>query len=1283
MIKVWCDVGGTFTDTIVEAIDSSGQVHRSRIKVLSSGVVHAKLIDWIAPDRIRVDVEATCDNFWIGAEILFLSLSNTPAFTSRVVSFDIKQSVIQLAEAIDLNVIAWTGDCDLIAGIEAPVLATRMLLGVPLNKPLPDQLDIRLGTTRGTNALLTRRGSKVAFVTTAPFRDLLLIGNQDRPDLFALAVKKRQPLYHNIIEVNERVLADGSIELPIDQLQVAEQMVALKASGIESIAICLMNAYKNPTHEQVVAKIARQLGFAEVSISSELSPLAKLVERSETTVVDAYLGPVVRSYLHRVFAQFGSGKNTSLRVMTSAGSLVDFRKYAGTDSVLSGPAGGVVALERISQSIGSDQSAPIIGLDMGGTSTDVCRLNGSARMKYEAIKANTRVITPTLDIHTVASGGGSICSFDGVQFNVGPQSAGANPGPACYSRSGPLTVTDLNLLTGRLPNDALPFEVSSSAAKNALHDLCKQASIPESDAIELAQGLRQIANEQMAAAVRAITIAEGIEPSGHVLVSFGGAAGQHICEIAAILNVDTIFDPNDAGILSAMGMGLASVARIGATSIYKRRYECNDVELAKEFEAIEAKLIDALHSERLDVSERIIERTIELRTCKTDMSLTVPWSDLTSIASAYHELHRVRYGYSRPELPLEITAIRSSIKVVSAAQWQLPNQAAWKEHVSRLTDGCVTSTSAESEPASIYSNTSWQTASRYNRDELTPNDIIVGPAIICSNSHTMVIEAGWAASVCHDRSLILKMLKSTDITQTAVANDLVLREVIAQRFAAIASQMGIVLEQTAISVNIRDRRDFSCAVFDREGYLIANAPHVPVHLGAMQTTVQHAIKTFPNMQPGDSFITNDPACGGSHLPDITLITPVFVLGTDQLAFFVANRAHHAEIGGIAPGSMAPTATKLIEEGVIIEMSYFTRATCDLTTEVKRMLTEAEYPSRLPNQNMSDLAAQAAANQRGVQALQELMSEIGNDRLQARVEDVLQITQRKVKAWIRSLSPHTCSFEDHLDDGTKIAVKLSFEGSELTVDFTGTGPMSTANFNAGLGIVQAAVMYVVRLMLQDSMPMNSGAMRAIKLNVPKGVLNPEFDVGLSQRPAVAAGNVETSQRVVDVLLGALGVCGASQGTMNNFLMGNASFGFYETIGGGTGATAESDGADAVHSHMTNTRLTDPEVLEQRYPIRLRKLAVRRGSGGSGLHQGGDGMIRQFEFLEDLDVSMITSRRMPHAPYGQSGGSSGQPGVNTHIDRNGIETPLPSSIQRKVMIGESIRMETPGGGGYGKS
>ena len=1297
--QVWCDVGGTFTDCFV--VLPSGK--RLNTKVLSSGVVKGTAESWLNENTF-IDSTRCKDpgRFWIGADVRWLDDTGAVFATHRCVGFVANTGAISierknsLAEAEDFpkrSLVRY----ELIAGLEAPVLATRMLLGCSLSEPLPP-LDVRLGTTRGTNALLTRKGEPCALVTTKGFADLVRIGYQERPELFALAVRKRIPLHHCVVEIDERLSADGSVLTPIAIQATERSLRDLFQTGIRSLAVCLLHSYCNPAHELAVERIANEIGFECVCVSSQVSPKIKAVFRAETSLVDAYLTPIVRSYLSLASSQFGENQDDHpdlrMRVMTSSGGLVAADLVRGKDTVLSGPAGGAVAIEALALAINEPRC---IGLDMGGTSTDVCRIDGKLQLEHETIKAGVRMMVPTLAIHTVAAGGGSICWFDGVSLRVGPQSAGAEPGPACYGRGGPLTITDLNLLSNRIDQDTFPFRLDVQAARERLNavlaDLNTKADSPQAEftAERLIEGFRRIANEHMAAAVRSISIAQGADPRQHALVGFGGAAGQHICEIAELLDIHHVIDPPEAGLLSALGMGLASIQRTLSRPIYKRIDRCDTSRVL--LVHAELKSMAQLEFQREGVAFDRVEDSyeLELRYAGSEGTIMVPvafpltenpfgFAEMSK--TRFAEMHLQRFGYNCPDKAIELVSLKGDFRAPS--QNRMP-------------------TIEAVEPPTLLPKPRRENANAvYLRQDFLPGQSVTGPALIVSTGSTTAVSSGWSVHVLSDKTLSIRrnrdVQNSASITTSSTSDfakelDPVTREVIAQRIAAIADQMGIVLEQTAVSVNVKDRRDFSCAVFASNGDLIANAPHVPVHLGAMSQTIRCLLQLFPAMQPGDCFVTNDPYQGGSHLPDITVVTPVFVEGASksrlhagrQADFFVACRAHHAEIGGVSPGSMAPTSTRLGEEGVVIPPMYLARQGNDRSLDVEQLLRSGPYPSRAVAENMADLTAQQAANQRGLHAMTELADIYGVDKLTQYLEFIQQACETKTRAWIETLSETPRCFSDCMDDGTRISVRIQKEvdssgRATLSIDFNGTGPVSAGNLNANPAIVTAAVMYVIRCAVADSLPLNSGVMRCVRLSIPPGILNPE-QIGIRENwPAVAGGNVETSQRVVDCLLGALGLAAASQGTMNNFLFGDSSFGYYETIGGGTGATASASGEDAVHSHMTNTRLTDVEVLEKRYPVRLVRFEIRKGSGGRGHQSGGNGLIRQILALKPLEVSLVTSRRSTR-PFGLNGGEPGKSGENWLVRKDGEQVRLKSSAQLSINVGDCIRIETPGGGGMG--
>jgi 5-oxoprolinase (ATP-hydrolysing) len=1259
--EAWIDVGGTFTDCYVY----SQHEPLKRCKLLSSGFVPLSCKRYTPCSLQAPELSADISEFWIGADLRVLSSSGEELARRRVTGF----ASGTLTWSDDLG--EFNGvDCrfELDAGIEAPVLAVRRLLGCPLRSTLP-KLRVRLGTTRGTNALLTRRGANTALAITSTFEDLLNIGDQTRPNLFELGIRKPAPIVQQVVGIRERLSAAGEILTALEVDHATEQLIAARASGCDSLAICLMHSYLNPVHELQLEEVARKVGFEFISRSSAVAPLIEFVARTQTSVVDAYLSPIIRSYLSKLKLQFG-GEHVQLQVMTSGGGLSHWQEYSGKDSILSGPAGGVVGLQGISKSLGI---AHLIGLDMGGTSTDVSRIGEDHQLQYESTKAGVRILTPTLPIETVASGGGSVCWFDGVAMRVGPQSAGASPGPACYGRGGPLTITDLNVYLKRLPIQQFQFPVDSQAIARRLDEILHQVRtvIPISSREELAEGFRRLANEQMSAAVRTVSIAQGIDPRTATLVGFGGAAGQHICEIAETLGVSKVIDSAEAGLLSALGMGLADLRRDAVVPIYQPVDECDWTACELLLNEKAEKLVEAIAG--LGVPSSLIRTSmwLEMRYCGTDATLTVAWTDREQATDSFHQSHHRRFGYARHHRPLEIVSLR--IECYGAAAHQLPAAYRVAEPESRA-----------DRPSSVPD---WPIVSRA---AILPGQRIVGPAIVLNHGSTLVIEEDWKAECLSDGTLELELMKEgpemrIEPTRTVDAShsfDSVLRDCLAQRLSAIATQMGLVLQQTAVSVNVKQRRDYSCAVFDAAGHLLANAPHVPVHLGAMGETVRSIRRTFSTIVPEDCFITNDPYRGGSHLPDVTVITPVFADHTTTPVMFVANRAHHADIGGVTPGSMSVVATRLGEEGVVIAPRYLVEHGEDRMEELRHLLASSPHPPRNIAENLADVAAQQAANERGVALLHDLAASLGWSKINRYAEHLLDAAAQRVSQFLSTLPQSPMEFTDYLDDGSPICVCISFpRAGAMRIDFAGTADVSSTNFNANPSIVTAAVMYVLRCLINDDLPLNEGVLRCVELCIPTGLLNPTPALDPSESPAVAAGNVETSQRVVDVLLGAFSVAAASQGTMNNLLFGNRRFGFYETICGGAGAIWGCDGASGVHTHMTNTRLTDPEILESRYPVRLIQFHLRSGSGGEGKWRGGDGIVRELEFLEPVELSLLTSRRGRYAPFGVSGGKPGAIGRNTLIRADGREEILSSSCHLIMDCGDRLEIQTPGGGGFG--
>jgi 5-oxoprolinase (ATP-hydrolysing) len=1312
-VKIWVDVGGTFTDAIAWL---DNQTSRS-IKVLSSGKIRCEVSRVEANGVLIVrNLPQSGTDFWKTCPIYLLAPSGTKQSLGNVHSSGAQW--IRLEESIDPNSLQIGDWLELSSGLESPVLASHLLLDVPLAHPLPP-LEMRLGTTRGTNALLTRSGAAVGLCITKGFGDLPKIGNQDRPDLFALRVTRPAPLIEAVLEIDERLAADGSIITPLSVEGLQDVFNRWKRAGIRAVAISLLHSYLNPSHEHQLAQLARAAGFEEVICSADITPQRKIVSRCDTTCVDGYLSPIVRDYLRTVSTQLNDKAGADLQIMTSAGALVPSADFRGKDSVLSGPAGGIVAVQDLLQRC---HGKAALAFDMGGTSTDVSRCTQEQLpLQFDTWKAGVRIVTPILSIHTVAAGGGSICYFDGVQMHVGPASAGSHPGPACYGQGGPLTLTDINLLLGIIPEEAFPIPINRGAAAKALKDIAEEIRDKQSVSLsdyEIAHGFRGLANQCMADAISLISTRQGCDPREHLLVGFGGAAGQHQCDLAETLGITEILDPPLAGLFSAAGIGLARHRRFDQLPVYQILDSINWREIDDVIKTRTNQLVSRLNHLGYHHDEIQTDLQLELRYLGTDSTLLIPWCDRDQIRNYFLAEHHRHFGYIQPDRSIELCAIRFEAAGQSTAMpW--PADVTNSELVATRTETFPTE-NALTEHIIWIKNQPFQ-CWKIDRQQIAAGQQLEGPGIIIGKGHTTYVSDGWSAILDHQGVLRLKRHElhktdhwitssqtqrqpheqlesssSTESTLTKSSYDPIFRDIIAQRLATIAQSMGEKLERTAVSVNIKERRDFSCAIFTADGYLVANAPHVPVHLGAMGETVRRMLERFPDMKEGDVLVTNDPNCGGSHLPDITVVTPVHDPDTGKRIFFTACRAHHAEVGGITAGSMSPDATSLEQEGVLLSPQYLVRDRVDQFDAILRQLKGAKYPSRSPGENQADLIAQQAANQHGLIELQNLMRQCGSQRLEEAMYQVLEASADRVQMWIQSLPTTPLPFADTLDDGSVIRVSITkhtetetlptkIARARLRIDFAGTSPRHPRNFNANPAIVTAALLYTIRLLAGDDLPLNEGALRDIDLQIPPGILRPISGDASTMTgdtlPAVAAGNVETSQRVVDVLLGAFGIAAASQGTMNNLLFGDDSFGYYETICGGTGATADGAGCSAIHSHMTNTRITDPEILEIRYPVRLIEFAIRTGSGGEGRFPGGDGIIRTLEFLRRLQVSILSSRRHGNAPYGLAGGKSGALGENILRRASGEILLLPGTCQLEVQSGDQLTLRTPGGGGYG--
>ncbi len=1135
----------------------------------------------------------------------------------------------------------------------APIEGIRRLLGIGPDRPIPPA-DVRMGTTLATNALLERRGRPCALAVTRGFGDLLAIGDQSRPEIFAIDIERPPPLAREVVEVDARLGAGGEVLRRPDAAELEASLRAARQRGAESLAVCVLHSYLSPELEREIAQAAERAGFADVCLSAEVACELGFLARAQTAVVDAYLTPLLRRYLAALRRELpGAG----LRLMQSSGGLTDADRFRGPNAILSGPAAGVVACAEVARRAGHDRA---IGFDMGGTSTDVsCVENGQADRVYEMHVSGVAVRAPAMDIHTVAAGGGSLCRYRGYRLAVGPESAGADPGPVCYGRGGrELTVTDANLMLGRLVDDRFPFPLQREPVDRALAALCAElaadgtAMSPE----DLAAGFFAVANASMAEAIRQVSVARGRDPRDFALVIFGGAGGQHACALARLLGIRTLLCDRRAGVLSAWGMGLADVSWHGETDAGRQLLDQSSLD-ALDYAELEDRGMQAMRDEGFAPGSVTVQRSVDLRYRGADTALTVALGP--DMEERFGVEHERLFGYARRGHAVEMTALR--VELVARAS--SPDDRA---------AGAATGPATPTRVHSIYVDGARVEAPVYHREALAEGTRLLGPALILDDTASFVLDPGFELEVAADQLLVVRDRAPDSRLDVSAgsAPDPVRLEIFGNLFMSIARQMGAVLQRTALSTNIRERLDFSCAVFDRHGGLVANAPHIPVHLGAMGESVRAVLEAHPRPAPGDVFATNDPAGGGSHLPDVTVVTPVHDAG-GELLFFTASRGHHADIGGTTPGSMPSDSRRLSEEGVVLRAMPIVTGGLLQRDDILAALSGGPYPARRPADNLADLEAQIAANRTGARLLADLLAAAGRDTVMAYLGHVQDNAAAQVAAEIARLPDGEHRFADALDDGTPIAVAVRIRGDHMEIDFTGTGDELDGNLNAPRAVTVAAALYVLRCLVGSSIPLNSGCLRPVALHVPPGsVLSPSPD------RAVAGGNVETSQRVVDVLLAALGLAAASQGTMNNLTFGDERFGYYETIAGGSGATPRAPGVSGVHTHMTNTRITDPEVLEARYPVRLLELSLRRGSGGAGRHRGGDGVVREIELLAPLEVSILSERRV-RAPFGLLGGQPGATGRNLW---NGRE--LGGRTRFRAAAGDRVRIETPGGGGFGE-
>ncbi len=1160
---------------------------------------------------------------------------------------------------------------------DAAIHGIRTLLGLEADQAVPAAsiATIKMGTTIATNALLERQGERTVLVTTKGFRDSLAIGYQARSDIFAQEIVKPEMLYDEVVEIDERVLADGTVEVSPDPEFVRAQLEEVRAEGIPAVAIVFMHAYAHPEHERIVAQIARDVGFAQVSVSHEVSPLMKLVGRGDTTVVDAYLSPIISSYVEQVSQELGlGGRDDEPRMlfMMSSGGLTAASRFQGRDAILSGPAGGVVGAVETGRMAGFDK---IIGFDMGGTSADFSHFNGSFEREFETEVAGVRMRAPMMRIHTIAAGGGSILHYDGTRFRVGPDSAGADPGPACYRRGGPLTVTDANVMLGRIRPETFPAIFGPNQDEGLDADRVRQlfealaSKVGDDRAPEaVAEGFLEIAVENMVNAIRKISVQRGYDVTEYALACFGGAGGQHACQIADRLGIGTVHIHPLAGLMSAYGMGLADI-RASRTLAIARPLDDETIErLDGVFAKLEGQTTAELVNQGVERSEVSIERILHLKYTGTDSFLEIPLASLDTMADGFAAAHRARFGFNYPGRPIFVEAVNVEARGGGSKVLE--------PRIERR--GEVDSDTA-TESRKVWFGGAWVDAAILTRrQELVPGHRIDGPALIVEDHQTIVVEPGWRAEVTPLDHVVMRRVERR-ASQHAVGTsaDPVMLEVFNNLFMSIAEQMGVALQNTAYSVNIKERLDFSCAVFDEDGRLVANAPHMPVHLGSMDRSVESIIEqNRGEIRPGDVFALNAPYNGGTHLPDITVVTPVFDRAGERVIFYVASRGHHADVGGTAPGSMTPNALSVEDEGVLIDNFRLVSEGQFQEEQLERLLSEHRWPCRNPHQNIADLKAQIAANEMGIRELNRMVDRYGLDVVHAYMGHVQDNAEESVRRVIGAL--HDCSWELTTDQGSIIRVRISVdrERREATVDFTGTSPQQETNFNAPEPVTRAAVLYVFRLMVNRDIPMNAGCLRPVRIVIPDGcMLKPRYPA------AVVAGNVETSQHVTNALLGALGALANSQGTMNNLTFGNDTHQYYETICSGAPAGPGIRGADAVQVHMTNSRMTDPEVLEFRYPVVVEEFSIRRGSGGQGRWSAGDGTRRTIRFLEPMDMAILSSSRQV-APNGLSGGGNGKTGETWIQRRDGRIDRLAGCDQRLVDAGDSVTVSTPTAGGYGR-
>ncbi|MCP4521912.1 MAG: 5-oxoprolinase [Cytophagales bacterium] len=1249
MWNIWIDTGGTFTDCIAK--DPQQKIHR--LKVLSSSALRGTISQSWENNLIKIQANWKVDKDIFQGYTFRLLYHHHPEI--KVTNFDVETQILTLSElpqGIEL-----TGeDFEITAFEEAPILAARLATQTPLFDDLPS-IDMRLGSTKGTNALLEGKGTAPLFLVTKGHKDLLEIGTQQRPHLFQLDIQKSKPLYKDVIEVNERIDAQGNVLIFLSEEEIQRVVTEVQKHDNPVVAITLLHSYLNPIHEFQLKAAFEKENIPYISISHDLASVIKVIPRAETTVVNAYLSPIIQEYLQGVQSKLKDG---SLKVMTSAGGLIDANQFHPKDSLLSGPAGGVVGAATIAKVTNTEK---LLTLDIGGTSSDVSRYHHYFDYQYESKVGNATILSPSVYIETVAAGGGSICSYDGYSFKVGPESAGAYPGPACYGAGGPLAITDVNLLLGRIHSGRFGIPLSIDKAEQKIEEIAQES---QSSKEEILTGFLQIANERMAEAINKISVSKGYDPKEYALLCFGGAGGLHACQVAEILDIKKVIIPFDAGILSAYGMGMALIERF-AQKQYVTELDNVFSTLEDEIEDLKRQAFEKLSTELKDGRgcTHIRQILVYLRFKGQDETIEISFTEKESLLTDFQEKYKQLYGHWVENHTIEL----ESIKVIAST---LEKDVQAHDQPEKLEAAPIHETHKS------YVNGEWVETPVYAIDEIQEGHQITGPAILINQTSTSFIDINWTGYfdkelnfIAHEEAQIQK--------QTVQQNEGIQLELFTNRFISIAEKMGALLQRTSFSVNIKERLDFSCAILDRHGDLVVNAPHIPVHLGALGVCVKKSREVI-EMNEGDVIITNHPGFGGSHLPDITLIAPVFVEG--ELIAYVANRAHHSEVGGKKPGSMPADATCLEEEGVVIEPQYLVKNHVAQWDAIQKVFTECNYPTRSINENLADLNAALASIHSGQQDLIELSENFTKKTVTHYMQGLKDYAQQALQNALSEWNNKQYSATEFLDDGLPIQVNIDIQNRNIIIDFEGSGGEHPNNLNATPAIINSAVLYVLRLLVDEDLPMNEGLLQNVEIKLPENsFLNPNFNRSAKECPAVVGGNVETSQRVVDTLLKALQFVACSQGTMNNLLFGNKHFGYYETICGGVGAGNGFQGASAVHQHMTNTKITDPEIFELRYPVRLEEFSIRRNSGGKGKWNGGDGILRDIRFLAPVDVTVLTQHRK-EKPYGMQGGENGETGFQKIVYANGQEETLQGVDGKKLTTNDRIVLASPSGGGFGK-